>query len=150
MWTFGGAVGATLGGIACDMAIKRFGLRWGPAGISATALALGGILMAIAAFSSNLYVAVAMFSLCFGLTQLTEASYWATTIAVSGRFASAAGGVLNTGGNVGGILVGVSVPLLAEATSWAVATAASAAMAVVAGVLWLFVRGDREMEQHAH
>ena len=60
-------------------------------------------------------LAVVLLSLSFGCTQLTEGAYWAATISVAGKHASAAAGILNTGGNVVGGIGALLVPITAEA-----------------------------------
>ncbi|MGA8206281.1 MAG: hypothetical protein WB812_17330, partial [Woeseiaceae bacterium] len=75
--------------------------------------------------------------------QLTEGTYWATSVAVGGQFAGAAGGVLNTGANAMGIVNSLLVPLLASAFGWTVAMASGAGFAVLGAILVLFVRADR-------
>ena len=122
LWVLG-AIGATAGGIACDYSIKKLGFRWGPASICATGLLFCGLLLYLGAIAENSYVAVTLFCLSFALTQITEASFWATTMAVSGRLAASAGGVLNTGGNVVGFVGGILVPITADMFGWTAAIA---------------------------
>jgi hypothetical protein len=86
-----------------------------------------------------------LLSLSFGCTQLTEGSYWAASISVSGKHASAAAGVLNTGGNVVGGIGALLVPITAEAFGWVPALATGSVFAVLGAGLWLLVRADRAM-----
>jgi hypothetical protein len=94
------------------------------------------------AVTENSYVAVALFCLCFGFTQVTEASFWSTSISVAGRYASVAVGVMNTGGNVVGFIGGMLVPVTAATFGWTAAIATGSVFAVAGAVLWLFIRGD--------
>ena len=144
LWILG-AVGATAGGFACDSLIKRLGFRWGPAVINSVGLCLCGVLLFVGALLENPYIAVVLFCLCFGLTQLTEAGFWATSISVGGQYAAAAGGVLNTGGNVVGFIGGMLVPMTAQMMGWTAAIATGSVFAIIGGVLWLFIRGDKPM-----
>ena len=58
----------------------------------------------MAAVAPHPLVAVLLLSLCLAAEQFTDAIYWAATIAVAGRRASAACGLMNTGGNLlGGV-----------------------------------------------
>jgi cyanate permease len=88
---------------------------------------------------------VVFLSLSFGCTQLTEGSYWAAAIFVSGKHASAATGVMNTGGNVVGGIGALLVPVMAGAFGWVVALATGSVFALMGIVLWLFVRADKPM-----
>jgi ACS family glucarate transporter-like MFS transporter len=143
LWWLSGAAGAPLGGWWCDRLSKRIGLRWGcrwPALVGSVACSVA---MIAAAVAQAPYLAVAF--LCLGLAsqQFTDSVYWAATMSVSGRHASAGCGVLNTGGNVVGAINALLVPLTARAFGWVVAVATAAAFALGAAVLWLWIEADR-------
>ncbi|MBT8058317.1 MAG: MFS transporter, partial [Gammaproteobacteria bacterium] len=66
--------------------------------------------------------------------------------AVGGRHAGAAGGVMNTGANVMGIVNALLVPLLAARLGWTAAIASGAAFAVLGILFMLLVRADRTVD----
>jgi ACS family glucarate transporter-like MFS transporter len=140
-----GAVAASIGGLWCDRLSKRIGSRWGCRipGIAGLSLAAG--LLFLGATAKNPYLAVVLLSLSFGCTQLTEGAYWAAAISVSGKHASAATGVMNTGGNVVGGIGALLVPITAEAFGWVPALATGSVFAMFGVGLWLFVRADKPM-----
>ena len=140
-----GAVGATLGGLLCDGTMRRFGARTGARILPVVGLLVSGALLAAGAFETRPIVAVVLLAACFGFNQITEASFWATTIAVAGRHASAAAGVLNTGGNLVGFVGALLVPLTAEALGWPWAMATGSLAAAVGAALWLWIRADEPM-----
>jgi ACS family glucarate transporter-like MFS transporter len=149
LWIIG-AVGATLGGLTCDRLIKRFGFRWGPAGLAFISLVLSGLFLVAGATADDPYIAVILLCISFGCNQITEAAYWATAIAISGEHAAAATGVMNTGGNIVGFVGGMLVPVTAAWLGWVSAISTGALFAIVGAVLWLFIRGDRPMQEHGH
>ena len=57
------------------------------------------------------YAAVVLLTICEGLVMAVEGPYWASVIEVAGEDAGAAGGILNTGGNIGGTLSASLTPL---------------------------------------
>ena len=116
-----GAAGALAGGAMCDRLSRRVGLRWGCRVPSILGLALTAGFILAAANAGSPYVAVLHLSLCLGCQQMTEGPFWAATIAVSGRHAAAACGVLNTGGNVVGGIGALLVPLTVQALGWGAA-----------------------------
>jgi ACS family glucarate transporter-like MFS transporter len=140
-----GAVAASIGGFVCDRLCRRIGPRWGCRipGIAGLSLAAG--FLVLGAIARNPYLAVVFLSLSFGSTQLTEGPYWAAAIFVSGKHASAATGVMNTGGNVVGGIGALLVPITAEAFGWVPALATGSVFALVGVGLWLFIRADRPM-----
>ncbi len=141
-----GAVGATLGGLLCDRTMRRFGLRRGARILPVVGLVGSAGLLAAGAFSTHPTLAVALLAGSFGMNQITEASFWATTISVAGRHASAATGVLNTGGNLVGFAGALLVPVTADALGWPWAISSGALVALVGAALWAWIRGDRPME----
>jgi ACS family glucarate transporter-like MFS transporter len=144
-----GAVGATLGGLLCDGTMRRFGARRGARVLPVVGLVGSALLLALGAWATEPLLAVALLAGCFGMNQLTEASFWATTISVAGRHASAAAGVLNTGGNLVGFFGALLVPMTAQALGWPWAIASGALVAMLGAVLWIWIRGDRPMATDA-
>ncbi len=144
LWVIG-AIGATIGGFSCDRLIGRFGFRWGPGGMASISLFLCAAFLVAGALANNPYVAVVLLCICFACTQITEAAFWATAIAISGKHAAAATGIMNTGGNVVGFIGGMLVPVTAKMFGWVTAMSTGAIFAFVGAVIWLFIRGDRPM-----
>jgi ACS family glucarate transporter-like MFS transporter len=140
-----GAVAASLGGLWCDRLCKRIGPRWGYRIPGIVGLSLVAGLLVLGATAKNPYLAVVLLSLSFGCTQLTEGAYWAAAISVAGKHASAATGVMNTGGNVVGGIGALLVPIMAEAFGWVPALATGSVFAIFGAGLWLFVRADKPM-----
>lgn len=140
-----GAAGAALGGWVCDKLCKRLGLRWGCRWPVIVGMVASAVLLAVGALHSSPYVAVAMLALCFFFNQLTEGAFWATSIAIGGIHAGAAGGVLNTGANIMGIFNAIAVPMFAHAFGWTFAIASGAVFALIGAGLMLFVRADRPL-----
>lgn len=141
-----GAIGATVGGMLCDHFCRRFGMRTGCRLPAIVGLALVAVLLPAGALAANPYVAVALLSLCLGCTQLTEGAFWAAIIGVSGRNSASAGGIMNTGGNIVGGVGALLVPFIAERIGWVPALASGSVFALVAVVLWLFIRADEVMD----
>jgi ACS family glucarate transporter-like MFS transporter len=140
-----GAVGATVGGLICDGLSKRIGIRWGCALPCIAGLLLSAGFLIVGVVAANPYVAAAFLSLCFGCTQLTEGPFWTAAIAIGGRHAAAASGVMNTGGNVAGGIGALLVPITAEAFGWVVALATGSVFAAIGALAWLSIRADRAL-----
>ncbi len=137
-----GAAGAALGGWLCDHLVHKFGLRWGsrwPIIVGQTGCA---VFLVIGAYHANAVVAVSFLALCFFFQQITEGSYWSASIAIGNQLAGAAGGILNTGANIMGIVTALLVPWIAVTISWQVAIASGAIFSLLALVILMFVRAD--------
>jgi ACS family glucarate transporter-like MFS transporter len=135
-----GAIGATLGGAVCDWLSRRYGMQWGCRAVSITGLVLAGGFLVAAATAVSPYVAVVFLSLCLAFQQSTDSAAWAATTMVGGRHASAACGVLNTGGNVVGGIGALLVPVTARALGWPVALGTASLCALLGAALWLWIR----------
>jgi ACS family glucarate transporter-like MFS transporter len=144
-----GSIGATLGGYFGDRLAKRFGPRWGYRMLPVPCLLLTSVFVIAGATINNPYAAVLFFAVCSGLTQITDPIYWGAIVAVSGRHAAAASGIMNTGGNVVGGIGAVLVPLIARQFGWVAAIASGAVFTTVAAFLWLLVRADRAITRTA-
>ena len=136
------ALFAVLGGVACDALTRTRGIRVGCRATVMTGLAGAGALLLAAALAQDALVAVVLLSLCLGFQQATESGFWAATIAVSGGQASAACGVLNTGGNIAGGVGGLLVPMIVQAFGWPAALATGTAFAMIGALLWCWIRAD--------
>jgi ACS family glucarate transporter-like MFS transporter len=142
-----GALGAILGGWLCDRLWKRLGARLACRSVGAAGLVLAGVLLLAAARAPHPVVAVILLSLCLGAQQFTDPVYWAAAIAVSGRRASAACGVMNTGGNVVGGVGALMVPLTVGRLGWPAALATGTLFAVAGAAIWMFTETDRSMAE---
>ena len=138
-----GAACATIGGLMCGAACARLGARWGFRIIPLIVLPLSAALLLVAARVEDPYVAVAALAGCFGCVQMTEASFWGATFWAARERASAATGVLNMGGNLGGIIGTPIVAHLAQAQNWPGALATGVAFALASAALWLFIDVER-------
>jgi ACS family glucarate transporter-like MFS transporter len=142
-----GAVGATVGGFACDMLIRKLGIRRGTRLQTMTALILSGAFLYIGATSGNVMLTVVALCFSFGFTQLTEAPMWVATMGVAGKHSQIATGVLNTGGNIPGAIGGLMVPFIAGWLGWDAAIISGSLFAFAGALLWLLIRADEPMAE---
>ncbi|MEJ2128899.1 MAG: MFS transporter [Woeseiaceae bacterium] len=142
-----GAVGATAGGFACDMLVRRIGIRNATRYQTMTGLILSGALLYVGATSGDVMVTIVALCFSFGFTQITEAPMWVATMGVAGRHSQIATGVLNTGGNIPGVIGGMMVPFIAGWLGWSAAIISGSLFAFVGALLWLFIRADEPMTE---
>ncbi len=133
-----------LGGAVSDAAVRRWGVTWGRRSLPLVALLVGAIALAAGARAAGAVFAVAALTACTVLVLCTEGPYWATLNEIAGARSGTAGGVMNFGSNLGGMISPALTPWLAKSLGWAGALTATAALAAVAGVLWLGVTIHQE------
>jgi MFS transporter, ACS family, glucarate transporter len=144
--SFSAALLGPLGGLAADRLGHRMGPGRGRRVVAVITLALAGILVALGANFSNPYLAIAALSLSVACVNAAEGPFWATVTSLGRANPGAAGGVLNFMGNMGGVVSIWAVPRMYQAWGWTATLFVWAGVAVVAALLWLPVRTDREAE----
>jgi MFS transporter, ACS family, glucarate transporter len=131
--------GAALGGGACDALRKRLGERWGFRAAPLLVLPISGLALVAAAGAPSAMSAEIALCTAFAAIEVTEGIYWATAMRIAGSDSMLATGILNTGGNVGGIIGTPVVAMLTAQHSWDAAFLTGAACAIAAALLWFGV-----------
>ena len=80
-------------------------------------LPAAGVLQFLAVDAVNAYLAVAALALCYACVELNEGPYWAAIMHVARADSMAATGMLNTGGNIGGLIAHADRRLPVAATT---------------------------------
>ncbi len=136
----GSLVAIPLGGLLSDLAVKRWGATWGRRLVPMPALIVAAGFLFVGAGTASATVAVASLTIATALVLASEGPFWATMTQISGARAGIGGGVMNFGSNLGGMISPVLTPWLAARLGWTPALSVAAALAVVAGLLWMGVR----------
>ncbi len=123
--------------------LRRVGEEARP-GVGAACRADGGLIggsvfIAVGARTANAIVAAVCLALATALVLSVEGPFWATMTELAGRRSGAAGGVMNMGSNLGGLVSPALTPVLAAAIGWENALHVAAGLSVVGGLLWLGV-----------
>jgi MFS transporter, ACS family, glucarate transporter len=137
------AIGAGVGGQLASVFGERYGVRNGLRIIPLLSLPAAGVLQLAAVFAANPYLAVVALALCFAAVELNEGPYWAAIMHVGRSDAMAAGGLLNTGGNFGGLICTPIVAYLSGHQAWTPAFLIGTGFAAVSAALWLVVDPTR-------
>ena len=136
-----------LGGLFSDLAVKRWGATWGRRSVPLTALCAAAIFLVVGARAASAAMAVVALTLCTVLVLCTEGAFWATMAEMSGAHSGLAGGTMNFGGNLAGIISPALTPWLAAKIGWEAALTMTAVLAVAAGLSWLGVRVESVGQQ---
>ncbi|HXO64518.1 MAG TPA: MFS transporter [Steroidobacteraceae bacterium] len=133
------AVGAGVGGVITSRLCRRHGVLWGFRAVPLLALPAAAVLLLMAVDATNPHWAVVLLAACFGAVELTEGAFWATAMTVGRGDTMAVGGLMNTGGNLGGI---VGIPIVAYLSgehAWHAAFLIGAVCAVASAAAWLAI-----------
>ena len=135
----GGGIGGKLVAVLCD----RFGIRWGFRLLPMLALPTSGILILVAVNLNNPYGAVIALALAYAVLELNEGAFWGATMYIARSDTMSATGVLNTGGNIGGLIGIPIVAYLSGGGHWTAAFVIGTASAILAAVLWMGIDADK-------
>lgn len=135
-------IGAGLGGILVSMSCRRFGTRWGYRLVPMTALPASGALLLATVYFSNAYVAVIALALAYAVVELTEGPFWGATMVMARADTMSATGILNTGGNLGGLIGIPIVAYLSGSGHWSAAFVIGAVLSLVGAAAWLGIDAE--------
>jgi MFS transporter, ACS family, glucarate transporter len=143
------ALGAGVGGAITGALAQRFGSLWGYRILPLIALMAAAVLLLVAVNASNPYLAVAALASCFGAVELTEGAYWGAGMAVGRGDTMAVCGIMNTGGNLGGIIGIPIVGYFSGLHSWNTAFFIGVGFAIVSALTWLGIRVEEMVQEPA-
>jgi ACS family D-galactonate transporter-like MFS transporter len=131
-----GVIGDTLGGVATDFLLKRTqNLKLARRSVLVVGLTGALVFILPAIFTPSPIQAIAYLSLSFFFLELTNAVLWTLPIDIAGRFAGTAGGLMNTGFGIAGMISPVVFGFLIQRTgSYTIPFSISAGL-LLAGVL---------------
>ncbi|MFN8240510.1 MAG: MFS transporter [Bacteroidales bacterium] len=134
-----------LGGYVSDRLVKgRAGTVWGRRIVPVAGMVLSGLLISIGAHTSSAIMAAMSLAFATAFILCVEGPFWAMMMRIAGSKSGTAGGIMNMGSNLGGLISPVLTPLLARWIGWENALHFAAALAVTGGLLWLGVGSDRK------
>jgi ACS family glucarate transporter-like MFS transporter len=143
------AAGAGLGGKLVSVMCTRFGNKWGFRLVPMVALPVSGLLLLVTVNLNNPYGAVAALALAYGIVELCEGPFWGGTMFIARADTMAATGVLNTGGNIGGLIGIPIVAYLSQHGLWTWAFIIGAIFSVLGAVAWLGIDAEERFEPSA-
>ena len=136
-------VASAAGGRIADRLRARFGDRIGMRIVPLVALPCAAVFLYLTVSAASPYWAIA--ALCFGFAcvEVTEGSFWGATMRLAPSDTMAATAVLNTGGNLGGVVATPIIAALSAGQSWSVVFATGAVTSVAAAALWFTIDAGR-------
>lgn len=143
-----GVIGDTLGGVTSDFIFKRTrNLK-----LARRALLLVGLVGALvfivpAVFTGSALTAVFLLTGSFFFLELTNAVLWTLPIDIAGKYAGTAGGMMNTGFGVAGIVSPIVFGFLIDKTgSYELPFIVTAALLLVGALSAMFIDPNRHIE----
>ncbi len=130
-----------LGGFISDrLAVGRLGQIWGRRAVPIFGMTMSGVLISIGAHTGSAIVAAIALAFATAFVLCVEGPFWTAMMNIAGRRSGTAGGIMNMGSNLGGLISPALTPILAKHIGWENALHVAAGLSIVAALLWFAVR----------
>jgi dipeptide/tripeptide permease len=106
-------------------------------------MAAGALFLGLGVLARQPDWIVAWFSLALGAVGAAEGPFWATAVELGRRRGGSAAGLLNTGGNAGGLLAPIVTPWVGQRFGWGAAVALGSLVSLMGLTLWLGIEPAR-------
>ena len=134
-----------IGGLLSDRLTRRFGKTIGRRAVSMSGMILSGLTLYLGVHTPNINVAIIGLSVGAGAIYFALAAHWATTIDVSKEHAGTVSGIMNWGGNMGGMVSPILTPILVKQWGWTLALDIAGAIILCGAFIWLLVEPERSL-----
>jgi ACS family glucarate transporter-like MFS transporter len=128
-----------LSGHLCDTLSGKLGRDVGRRIIGAGGLTLAAVFLLVGIRLNSPLHAIVGLSLSVGFLLSTEPAFWSASMDLSHPNVGAAGGIMNTAGNLGGVCSTALVPVLIKHFGWTIAFGSASAFALCGAIIWLFI-----------
>jgi len=136
-------VSIPLGGWISDrLAAGKSGQVWGRRIVPLTGMALSGILISVGAHTGSAVMAAISLAFATALILCVEGPFWAMMMRIAGNKSGTAGGIMNMGSNIGGLISPALTPLIASWIGWENALHVAAVLAVIGALLWFGIKPE--------
>jgi ACS family glucarate transporter-like MFS transporter len=133
-----------VGGIATDRASRRFGLRWGRAGVGVVSCAGAGLAMLLGAHVEDGLSAAILIAVAAAFSNLMLGASWGSCIDIGGGQTGLIGGVMNTAGQIGGILSPIILAqIVSRFSNWSAPLYLTGLLYTMGAVAWCMVDASR-------
>jgi nitrate/nitrite transporter NarK len=133
-----------VGGLATDYASRRFGLRWGRAGVGVTSCLGAGLAMLVGAGIEDGVTAAILIAIAAASSNLMLGASWGSCIDIGGNQTGLIGGVMNTAGQVGGILSPIILALILKYfSSWSAPLYLTGLLYTLGALAWCMVDASK-------
>lgn len=138
-------IASPFGGWLSDRVAKRYGRRIGRCVIAAIGMAGAAVFVAAATQVADARLATLVLAAGSGSLYLAQSAFWTLSADLGETSAGAVSGVMNMGGQLGGVVVAALTPVLAQNIGWSGSFVFTAGVALVGAAAWLFIDPDTKL-----
>jgi ACS family glucarate transporter-like MFS transporter len=132
-------LGMVVGGLLGDVLQTRWRHRWACAIIPVAGLVFSAGLVLPGIFSSDPEVTLVCFILAMAGVGAGEGTFWTLAVELGGERGGTAAGILNTGGNAGGLLAPVITPYLSQLLGWQTGLGVASVVCLLGALCWWWI-----------
>ena len=132
-------VGMIGGGWLADGVRRRFGPHRNRALVPVMGMVVSALALVAGLLSPVTEVTTGFFALAMLALGTSEGSFWTAATELGGRRGATAAGILNTGGNGGGLIAPIATPALSEIIGWQAGIGLASLVCLVGAALWHWV-----------
>ncbi len=133
-------VAMPLGGILSDRLVRSWGYRAGRMSVPVVGMLASAALLFAATRAEATWAVVALFFLAHAAIGLCEAPTWVAGLEIGGKHCGTSAAIVNTGGNLGGMLAPMVTAYVAREYDWNAGFIVASFVCVVGVVQWFGVR----------
>jgi len=139
-------IASPLGGWISDKLLRLIGKRAARCGVAGLSLLVASVAVWIGTLVKDVRVAAVVLAGGAGALYLAQSAFWALSADIGGNSAGLVSGIMNMGGQLGGVCTAALTPVIARSLGWTASFSLTAAVCLVGGVIWIFVDPFHQLE----
>jgi ACS family glucarate transporter-like MFS transporter len=140
------AIASPIGGWISDRLTIRYGARAGRCVIAGLGMGFSGLCIALAGGVADVRLAALVLAAGSGSLYLAQSAFWTLSADIGQRSAGALSGIMNMGCQIGGVVVGILTPIIADSLGWTASFLFTAAVCVVGALCWLVINPSTRLD----
>jgi MFS transporter, ACS family, D-galactonate transporter len=141
------AVGMPIGGWLSDRLVRVYGHRVGRSVVPVGGMLASAALLGMGVLAKQPVLIVTWFSLAMLAVGATESPFWMAAIELGGRRGGTTGGIVNTGGNAGGLLAPIVTPWVGLHFGWQWAVSLGSLYCILGAAIWFWINPAERLDE---
>jgi ACS family glucarate transporter-like MFS transporter len=138
-------IGCLGGGVLSDWVATHFSLRMGRCLVPALSLAVAAALLVIGSGMRSPVAAAVILACGEGVLFISQSIFWAVTADIAGEHVGVVSGLMNMGGQTGGICTASLTPLIAKHFGWEMSFVTAASIAALGSLAWIAINPTKNV-----
>jgi len=139
------AIGSPVGGWISDGMASFTGKPRSRCAVAFASMALCSIFIAMGTAVHSVSLASIVLAGGAGALYLSQSAFWSVTSDIAGGSSGSVSGVMNMGGQIGGVVTASLTPVIAKYFGWGTSFLVAAGVCGIGSLLWFWVHPEREL-----